>query len=85
MAECWADGTDNFQNKTPPKNSERRNKESCATHGRIAGIPLIVKPIVVPVPLAVVIPVEVKNVAVTVRVAKNCIKYLLCHCPLNTL
>lgn len=76
---------DNSQRKTPPINQGRRNKESCATRRRIVGIPLIVEPIVVPVPLAIIVPVEIENVTVAIRVAKNCIKYLPYHHPLNTL
>ena len=55
-------------NKTLPTKSRERNKESCEHSRRIVGIPVVLKPIVVPVPLAVV-PIKAKNVAVAIRTA----------------
>jgi hypothetical protein len=78
-------GTYLLLNKTPPNNKRRRNKKSCAADGRITGIPLVVEPVAVPVPLTVRVPVEIKDVAVTVRIVKNRIKYLPHHRLLNTL
>jgi hypothetical protein len=46
-------------------------------------VPLIVEPVVVPVPLAIV-PVQVQHIAVTVRVLQKCIKCRLFHHPSNT-
>ena len=47
-------------------------------------IPVIVEPVDVPVPL-VAIPVEVQDVAVTVRVAQKCIACRPFHCSLIVL
>lgn len=58
---------DNLQNKTLPTNSGERNEEVCENNGGITGIEVIVKPIVVPVPLAT-IPVEIQDVAIAVGV-----------------
>ena len=44
-------------------------------------IPVIVEPVDVPVPLAIV-PVEVQHVTVAVRVAQKCIACHPFHCPL---
>ena len=54
-------------NKTPPLKQER-NKESCERSDRILEVPVVVEPIVVPVPRTVV-PVEIADVEVVVRVA----------------
>lgn len=57
-----------FQNKTLPQNLKERNKESCAQDSRVAGIEIVVEPVVVPVPL-IAVPVEVTDVQVAIRVA----------------
>ena len=79
MRSGWA----NSINKTLP-DAQERNKDSSEHRRRVIGIPVIVEPVVVPVPLAV-IPVQVENVPVTVRVEQDCIGCHLCHCSLNTL
>ena len=43
---------------------------SCENHRRIVSIPVIVEPVVVPVPLAIV-PVQIEDIAVAVRAAEN--------------
>ena len=58
---------------------------SCTNGGRIVGVPIIVEPVVVPVPLAIVMPLEVENVTVAIRIAKDCIKCLPYHHPSNAL
>ena len=52
---------------------------------KVVIIPIIVEPVVVPVPLTIVITIEIEHVPISVRVAKKCIKYRPCHHPLNTL
>ena len=39
---------------------------------QVVSIPIIVEPVVVPVPLAVIAPIEIQHVAVAVRVAQIC-------------
>lgn len=58
---------------------------TCEDTHRVVVVPVIVKPVVVPVPGTVVIAIEVENVAVAVRVAEICIVCHLRHCPLSTL
>ena len=54
-------------------------------HGRrVVGIPVVVKPVVVPAPL-VTVPVQIQHISVAVRITQNCIERYLCHHPLNTL
>lgn len=65
-------------NKTPPARSQGRNEESCENSRGVVDVPIVVEPVVVPVPLAV-IEVEVQNVAVAVRTAKDCMRRRLCH------
>ena|GEM_PF-1549015 len=79
---CSAVGAGSSQNKTLPR--RERNEESCENRGRVIGIPVVVEPVVVPVPPAAV-PVEVKDVAVAVWVAKNYIGRLPHHHSLNAL
>jgi len=69
-----------FQNKTLL--IKERNKETCEHRRRVVGVPVVVEPVVVPVPLAVV-PVQVQDIAVATRTAKDCMECLLCHHPLN--
>ncbi len=57
---------------------------SCENRRRVVSVPVIVQPVDVPVPLAIV-PVQVQDVTVTVGVPKKYIKCLPCHHPLNTL
>lgn len=57
---------------------------SCENGRRVVVIPVVVQPIHVPVPLTV-IPVQVQNVTVTVRVPKDYIAYHPYHYLLNTL
>ncbi len=46
-------------------------------------IPVVLKPVVVPVPPTIV-PVEIENIAVAIRVAKKCIKCRPYHRPLKS-
>lgn len=69
---------DNSPNKTPPP-ERRRNEESCENGRRVVGVPIVVEPVHVPVPLAV-IPVEVQRIAVAVRVPEDCVRRHLYHC-----
>ena len=55
-------------NKAPPKLLRGSHEDAGEDRGRVLVIELVVEPVVVPVPLAVV-PVEVTNVAVAVRIA----------------
>ena len=57
---------------------------TCENSRHVVGVELVVEPVHVPVPLAVV-PVEVQDVAVAVRVPKKCIECRPCHHPLNNL
>jgi len=57
-----------------------RNEESCEGNGRVVGIPVIVEPVVVPVPLAVV-EVQVQHVPIAIRVPQKYTERLLLHCP----
>ena len=66
-------------------NNRERNKEICADCRQVASIPVIVEPVVVPVPLAIIVPIQIENVAIAIRIAKNCIKCLPNHHSLNTL
>jgi hypothetical protein len=43
-----------------------RNEESCEHHSRIVGVPVVIEPVVVHDPLAIV-PVEVTDIEVAVR------------------
>ncbi len=45
------------------------------------GVPIVVKPVVVPVPHAIVVAVEVQDITVTVRVEQNRVKRRLYHRP----
>ena len=62
-----------------------RNEESCETHGDVPGIASIVEPVVVPVPRAVVVAVEVQEIPIAVRVPQECIESHQYHCPSNAL
>ena len=62
------DGTVRSQNKTPPVR-RRRNEESFEQGRGILAVPVVVKPVVVPIPRAVV-EVQIADVeVVSVRVA----------------
>ena len=74
---------DRKKNKTPQR-KPGRNKESCENGRQVVGITVIVEPIDVPVPLAIV-SVQIQDVAVAVRVPKKYTEYHPCHHPLNTL
>jgi len=50
--------------------------------GRIVGIPLIVKPVVVPVPLGA-IDIQIQDVPIAVRIPQKMYKRHLFHYPLN--
>ena len=58
---------DNFLNKTP-RQWQGRNEESCETRGRVAGVPVVVEPVIVPVP-PVAAEVQVADVQIAIRVA----------------
>ena len=51
--------------KLPPKN-ERKNEENFEESRRVLKVPVVIKPVVVPVP-SVVVPIEVTDVEVVVR------------------
>ena len=72
------------KNKTPPTQSRKRNEVSYENGRRVVVVPVVAQPIRVPVPTTVV-PVQVQNVTVTVRVPKDYIAYHPYHHPLNTL
>ena len=72
-----------MQNKTLPPKWER-NEEICENGRRVVDIPVVVEPIHVPVPRTVV-PVQVQNVTVTVRVPKDYIACRPYHYPLKNL
>ena len=55
---------------------------SCENSRDVVLIEVVVEPVHVPVPLTVV-PVEVQDVAVAVRVPKKCIGCRPCHHPLT--
>ena len=84
LEKCWGDGTDSSQNKTPPIKYRGRNEESCEQGRRVVVVPVIVKPVVVPIPRTIVTEVQITDIEVAVGVAKS-IKRLLLHHPLNTL
>lgn len=73
---------DKQKNKTLPY--RERNEVSCETSRGVLGIPIVVEPIVVPVPLTIV-PIQVQDIAVAVRVLQDCIRHHLNHHWLNTL
>jgi hypothetical protein len=75
---------DSLQNKTLPPYRQERNEKICENSRRVISVPIILKPIVVPVPLTIV-PVQVQDITVTVRVPKKHIEYHLFHHLLNTL
>lgn len=81
--ECSGVGTASLQNKTLQRKLER-NKGSCENRRHVVLIEVVVQPVHVPVPLAVV-PVQVQDVAVAVRVPEKCIENLPNHHPLNIL
>jgi len=54
----------NFHSKV-----ERKNKEIFEPSRGVVGVPVVVKPVVVPVPLLAV-PVQIRNVEVAIRVAE---------------
>ena len=89
LGECSEGGTDSSQDKTPPHQIfgdlvRGRNEKICENSRRIAGIKVIVQPVVVPVPLTIV-PVEVQDITVAVRVPQKCIEYRQFHHLLNAL
>ena len=59
-------------------------KRVASTGRQVLGIPIVLEPIVVPVPL-VAIEVQIQDIAVAVRVAQKCMKCHPCHHPSNTL
>ena len=61
-----------------------RNEKICENSRRIAGIKVIVQPVVVPVPLTIV-PVEVQDITVAVRVPQKSTEYRQFHRLLNAL
>ena len=63
---------------------EREMKRFARTRGQVAGIPVVLKPVVVPVPLST-IEIQIQDVAVAVRVTQDCMKCPPRHHPLNTL
>lgn len=54
---------------------------SCEAESRIVSIAIVIEPVVVPVPLATVVAIEIEGVAIAVRVAQNCTKHRQFHCP----
>lgn len=78
------DGADRFQNKTLPPKRRERNEAICEHGRRVVDVPVVVEPVHVPVPRTVV-PVQIQDVAVAVRVPQDCIEHLPCHHPSNTL
>jgi hypothetical protein len=56
------------QNKTPPPKVRGRNEVSCTYRRRIAAVPVVVEPVVVPIP-PVAIPVKVTDAEIAIRVA----------------
>ena len=50
----------------------------------VVGIPVVVEPIVVPVPLGAV-EIQIQHVPIAVRIPQKMYKRRLSHCPLNTL
>ena len=93
LEKIWAGGMGKFKNilmkkeevnKTPPPKRER-NEESCENGRRVASVAIIVEPVVVPFPVAIVVAIEVEEVPIAVGVAQYCTKCHLCHHPLNTL
>ncbi|MBU3925725.1 hypothetical protein KJ763_00960, partial [Patescibacteria group bacterium] len=63
---------------------ERGNKEICENRRRIIDVPIVLKPIVVPVPSAIV-PIEEEHVAIAIRTLQKRTKYRLIHRLLITL
>lgn len=60
-------------------------KQVSGTEQTIIAIEIVLEPVEVQVPL-IAVPVEVRNIAVAVRILPNqCTRYLLYHCSLNTL
>lgn len=77
LAGDLAGGGDKYS-KTLPHNGRGRNEESCEEKRGITGVPVVVEPIDVPVPLTIV-PIQIEDVAVAVRVPKNCTRSRLVH------
>ena len=77
-------GKGNCKNKTPLPEQER-NEESCEKRRHVVAVAIVVEPVVVPVPRAVVVAVEVQEVPVAVLVPQKCMQRRLLHCPSNTL
>ena len=61
------DGTDSLQSKTLQTQGLERNEIGCEQSRRIVAVPIVVKPVVVPIPHTIV-EVEVTNIQVVVRV-----------------
>ena len=51
---------------------------------RVVGIPMVVKPVVVPVPLGTV-EIQIQYIPIAVRIPQKMYKRRLSHCPLNAL
>ena len=62
-------GTENWQKKTLPTKKRERNEKSSELRRRVLTIEDVAEPVVVPVPRTIV-PVEVPNIEMAVRVAK---------------
>ena len=49
---------------------------TCEHRGRILGVPVVIKPVVVPVPATIIVAIEIQEVPIAVRVAQ---KRMRCH------
>lgn len=54
--------------KTQPRRSGVRNEESCEDSRGVVDVPVVAQPVVAPVPL-IVVPVQIPDVEVAIRVA----------------
>ncbi len=48
------------------------------------GIAIVIEPVVVPVPRAIILAIEIERVAIAVRIEKDCIRHRLFHHPLKS-
>lgn len=62
----------------------RRNEENCEGSGKVLSIPVVRKPVVVPVPIASVVAVKVEHLAVAVRGEQKCAERRQYRYPLIT-